>query len=189
MKTGGLPHLVYIIRKPEPFGIELKCVAGTATGCMLSMEVQEGKNLMKNKAYNKTLGATTGCSFPLMELSCDMCKHEKKQECYVGDSWLTSVETTLELASPGVNFVGQVKQCYKNFPWKYLEKEMECYKPGNWIIMQLIVPMILFEVLEYKPYTLVKVPVIGYEYCYSKILCFVMNQNARSVFPGPKYKI
>ncbi len=45
--TGGLPTLVYIFRKPEPFGIEIKCVCDAETGIMIGMEIQRGKMLMK----------------------------------------------------------------------------------------------------------------------------------------------
>ncbi len=47
-KTGGLPHLVYIFRKPEPFGIELKVVCDPPTGCVIGVEIQEGKDLMRD---------------------------------------------------------------------------------------------------------------------------------------------
>ena len=187
-KTGGLPHLVYIIRKPEPFGIEVKVVCDPPTGCMVGMELQEGKELMKQKAYNHSLGATTGCAVRLMELTCNTCHVDGKQECYTGDSWFASAKTTVELVARGINFVGQVKQCCKNFPRKYLEQTMESFEPGHWVVMQTVVPMIPVEGLEHEPDTLVKVLAIGYKYCYSKVLCFVMNQNAGSVLPGPKYK-
>jgi hypothetical protein len=31
-KTGGLPHLSFILRKPEPLGTEFKMIACTVTG-------------------------------------------------------------------------------------------------------------------------------------------------------------
>ncbi len=45
-KTGNLPHLSYLLRKPKPLGTEFKCCADTGTGIMLCMEVQEGKDPM-----------------------------------------------------------------------------------------------------------------------------------------------
>ena len=40
---GGLPHLSYIFRKPDPLGTELNTVACSVTGSMLFIEVQIGK--------------------------------------------------------------------------------------------------------------------------------------------------
>ena len=45
-KTGNLPNISYILRKPKPLGTEFKCVACAKTGIMLGIEVQEGKNNM-----------------------------------------------------------------------------------------------------------------------------------------------
>ncbi len=47
LKTGNLPHISYLIRKPQPLGTEFKCAACTVTGCMLALECQEGKECMK----------------------------------------------------------------------------------------------------------------------------------------------
>ncbi len=46
--TGGLPTLMYIFCKPEPFRVEVKCVCDAQTGIMIGMEIQRGKNLMKS---------------------------------------------------------------------------------------------------------------------------------------------
>ena len=45
-KTGNLPHLSYLLRKPKPLGTEFKCCANTGTGIMLCLETQEGKDAM-----------------------------------------------------------------------------------------------------------------------------------------------
>jgi hypothetical protein len=36
-KTGGLPHLSFILRKPEPLGTEFKTIACAATGKFLRL--------------------------------------------------------------------------------------------------------------------------------------------------------
>ena len=48
-KTGKLPNISYIQRKPEPLGTEFKCIVDGFTGIMLWLEVQEGKERMKSK--------------------------------------------------------------------------------------------------------------------------------------------
>ena len=39
------------MRKPEPLGTELKCVADTLTNMMLYLEIQKGKKEMKEAKY------------------------------------------------------------------------------------------------------------------------------------------
>ena len=49
-KTGNLPHLSFIFRKPEPLGTELKTVASKKNnGPIIFAEIQEGKMPMKAK--------------------------------------------------------------------------------------------------------------------------------------------
>ncbi len=51
LKTGNLPHISYLIQKPQPLGTEFKCAACTVTGCMLALECQEGKECMKTVSF------------------------------------------------------------------------------------------------------------------------------------------
>ena len=44
---GNLPHLSYILRKPDPLGIEFKTVVCSFTGALLFIEFQRGKEGMK----------------------------------------------------------------------------------------------------------------------------------------------
>ena len=66
-KTGGLPNITFILRKPEPLGTEKKCTACSACKVMLHMEIQRGKEGMKNEKYNRELGATAACTVRLAE--------------------------------------------------------------------------------------------------------------------------
>ena len=51
-KTGNLPNISYILRKPEPLGTELKTVASTGSnGPIIYAEIQEGKDAMKTKSF------------------------------------------------------------------------------------------------------------------------------------------
>ena len=92
------------------------------------------------KKYNHALGAKTGCTVYLSETTtqCGRDDNTTGQECYVGDSWFLSLKTVIKMASYGFNFVGQVKQCHKNYPKKYLENIMENMPLGNWVVMRTI---------------------------------------------------
>ena len=60
-KTGGLPNISYIKRKPEPLGTEFKNVVDGIAGNIIWLEIQEGKERMKNKQF-QNLGSTAACT-------------------------------------------------------------------------------------------------------------------------------
>ena len=60
-KTGELPNILYVKRKPEPLDTEVKNVVDGISGSMLWIEIQEGKERMKNKEY-QNLGSTAACT-------------------------------------------------------------------------------------------------------------------------------
>ena len=66
-KTGGLPNITHIPRKPEPLGTEFKCSTCSTCKVMLNMELQRGKEEMKKQTYNRELGPTAGCTLRLSE--------------------------------------------------------------------------------------------------------------------------
>ena len=66
-KTGGLPNITNIPRKPEPLGTELKCVTCTKTNVMLFLELQRGREGMRDAEYHRELGATSACTVRLGE--------------------------------------------------------------------------------------------------------------------------
>ena len=55
IKTGGLPNISFVARKPKPLGTEFKCIADGEKGIMLGLEVCEGKEAMQNKEGAKEL--------------------------------------------------------------------------------------------------------------------------------------
>ncbi len=70
--TGNLPHLSYIMHKPEDLGTEFKVIACAMTGIILHLEIQKGHDAMRLAAYSAELGGTAGCVLCLVEQS----KHE-----------------------------------------------------------------------------------------------------------------
>ena len=55
-KTGGLPNITYIIRKPEPLGTEFKCATCSKSSVMMFLELQRGKDGMKSAQHNNQIG-------------------------------------------------------------------------------------------------------------------------------------
>ena len=77
-EKGNLPHLSYIFRKPEPLSNEFKTVACSVTGALLFIEVQRGKEGMKESCYQKELGATAACTKRMMEETKGIGQKSKK---------------------------------------------------------------------------------------------------------------
>ena len=55
---GDLPHLSYILRKPEPLGTEFKTVTCYVTGDLFFIDIDIGKEGTKDRNYHMELGDT-----------------------------------------------------------------------------------------------------------------------------------
>ena len=60
-KTGELPNISFVKRKPEPLGTEVKNACDGMSGTMIWIEIQEGKERMKIKEF-QNLGSTAACT-------------------------------------------------------------------------------------------------------------------------------
>ena len=86
----NLLHLSYTFRKPDPLGTKFKTVACYVTGDLLFIEVQRGKEVMKDSRYQKELGATASCTKRMMEATKGIDQKSKKggpTDCFLFDSW------------------------------------------------------------------------------------------------------
>lgn len=78
-KTGGLPNISFIIRKPEPLGTEFKVMACPELKMFLGLELQEGKDPMRNK-HPQSLGSTAACTHHLTDMTtCAKAQAESEQ--------------------------------------------------------------------------------------------------------------
>ena len=90
---GDLPHLSYILRKPEPLGTEFKTVSCSATGDLIFIESQRGKEGMNHIKYQKELGSTTSCTKRMMEATKGLSQKSIKggtEDGLLFDSWFAS---------------------------------------------------------------------------------------------------
>ena len=108
-KLGNLPNISYIMRKPEPLGTEFKTACCPMTGVMTCMEIQRGKEGMKNMRLQADLGATASCTIRCAE-GCHQ-GGEGLKDSVKGDAWFGSVKCAVALAQRGRAFfwAGQVK--------------------------------------------------------------------------------
>ena len=92
-EKGNLPHLSYIFRKPEPLGTEFKTVAWSVTGALLFIEVQRGKEGIKDRRYQQELRATAACTKRMVEETKGIGQKSKKggpKDFFLFDSWFAS---------------------------------------------------------------------------------------------------
>ena len=83
-KTGGLPNIPFILRKPEPIGTEFKNICCGKTVIIQCLEIQRGKEGMKEKPLQKDLGTTAACTVRLTD-ECHQQEHSTK-DLVMGDA-------------------------------------------------------------------------------------------------------
>jgi len=110
----GMPGKVSIKRKPKGIGIEVKAIADASSNIIMNIEIQEGKELMKNKEYCKQYGAGTSQCLRMTSNWINTLR------ILVGDAAFGSVKTlkTLKLLR-GLYFIGSVKTAHTGFPKDY----------------------------------------------------------------------
>ena len=87
-KTRELAPLSYIRMKPKPLGTEFKVACDASTGCMLFVEIQDGKDAMRAARFVKELGVATATS-----VRCAIgAASEATGHTVVGDFWFGSVK-------------------------------------------------------------------------------------------------
>ena len=112
--VGGLPHMSWVQRKPEPLGLELKTICDAETGVMLYVEMQEGAVRMARKKYCNDMKATTACTARLVE---GADPGDGKKRTVYADSWFTGVETFERISELfDCHLVGPVKTNHAEFP-------------------------------------------------------------------------
>jgi hypothetical protein len=66
-KLGGIPNITFIHRNIKPLETELKIMCDCATGAMVYMEVQGGKDAMRDKQYATEHGVSVACMQRMVE--------------------------------------------------------------------------------------------------------------------------
>ena len=167
-KTGGLPNISFVMRKPKPIGTEFKCVCDADTGVMIHLEIQEGKDAMRDKPFSRDLGGTAACVKRMCDKTC------AKGSTLAGDSWFGSVKSCLAVAKTGVEFIGVIKTAHKLFPKNFLESSLKDKSAGSRLVLETIIDDI-------------PLLAIGYKYNKRKVLCFVATKGAGTTLDGMPY--
>jgi Transposase IS4 len=178
-KTGGLPNISFIQRKPEPLGVEFKVVSCSKTGIMLNLEVQRGKEEMpKRSKYHREYGATTSCTMRGIEATINIGRKEEEfwMNLFTYDSCFASVKTCAEVAVRGQQGIGPVKTAKKFFPAEDIEEKMRDWPGGTHLVMK-----------DVEPYHQKTLLATGYKCNGRKVLTFVATDKSGNTLPGDPY--
>ena len=175
-KTGGLPNISYIMRKPENLGTEFKCVVCPVTGVMMFLEIQMGKDLMRHTKYQQELGATAACGLRLSE-GVTRRTGSDPVELVLGDSWFGSVKASVAQSKAGFECCFQVKQNHALFPKQDIENILKDAPGGASVVLTGCHP------------TGVELISLGYKYNKKTVLNFIFTSNAGSTVNGDPYEM
>jgi len=140
------------------------------------MEIQQGKEVMKNAQFNAAVGSTTGCTLRLLLNSITQDEQELKH-CIQDDAWFGSVCTANEVGVHGHEGGFQVKQYASLFPKAFIEEALKDAPGGVYIV------------LEGTTRDEVKLVAIGYRYSRKTIPFFVLTENAGRTDAGTPYEM
>ena len=178
-KSGNLPNISFILRKPKNLGTELKTVASKgANGPIVYAEIQEGKMGMRNKLHFNTYGATCSCVLRLAQgtKNCGQKPDNNIGNLFYGDSWFASLKTAVAVSDLlKSDFFGVIKNAHRYYPKLYIENMMKTWPSGTHVVME-------------TTKNLKKYYAIGYKYSSKKVICFIASEKAGHTLRGAPYK-
>lgn len=95
--VNGADCIIYIPRKPSPFGHQFWTVVDAASGILVNFELNEGKEVTRTREFFAEYGATTATTLRLMKPY-----FETYRLVYI-DSWFQSSKTAIELKVRGID--------------------------------------------------------------------------------------
>lgn len=173
-KTGGLPNISFVERKPENLGTEFKNVACGIIGMLLNLQVCRGANNEVPLEFDD-LNVTSAYTARLGKESARCGQTEPVVDIMQGDSWFSSIPSLKAIESLGHRYKGIVKTAHKGFPKEFIEETMAFFPGGSHMVMKT-------ESGGKAMYA------IGYKYSSKKTLCFIASEGTGSTLPGKSYE-
>jgi hypothetical protein len=142
------------------------------------MELCEGKEGMLNKPFHVLLGGTAACTVRLAQAT-SQSYVDNRTELVMGDSWFGSVKSvisTKKLCQDPKECIFQVKTAHSLFPKAFIEDVLKSQPGGTSISLR-------------GELDGVGMIAIGYKYNKSRVLHFIMSENAGSTCDGEPYQM
>ena len=179
-KTGDLPNISYVTRKPENLGTEFKTCACPVTGILSFLEIQRGKGQMNGHKYFDKIGATASCALRAAEggshKEADKTS-DHVREIVLADSWFGSVTAAVAIAQAGFDCILQIKQNHSLYPKKQITEILTGLPGGTKVV------------LTGTHSSGVNLVATGYKYNTKTILYFVSTEQAASTTDGTPYEM
>ena len=112
-----------IKRKPRPIGNEIKDLADARSCIAVKLELNEGKETMREKEHVPKDGATCATTLHL--------RTDFHGTGRIADSWFGSVKTAIALKQSGLYSIMIVKTAHKRFPREALDSHN--LEIGEWV--------------------------------------------------------
>jgi hypothetical protein len=186
-KTGNLPHLSYVMRKPEPLGTEMKNGTCSKTNIMMFLHLCRGKldNSEENEFSDITSKKIAQVSLKIMKATMPDRNFINSQQSrtnldasphiVLGDAWFSSVDLAYHAKKNlGLEYIGIIKTNSSHFPKAFLEQTMNTWPGGSHLVLKTTID----DVVLYA---------IGYKYCSTKTLTFIITEKAGHTEPGEPY--
>jgi Transposase IS4 len=141
---------------------------------MLHLEIQKGKEPMREAQFWKEYGCTTACALRLLQGSEGIGQKTAMKEKFIADSWFASVKLAERVAELGHEFTGPVKTNTSGFPGKEIGKIMEHWPAGSSIV---------FDAEDISGRKL-GLKAVGYKYRKKSSIQFIMTSDAGSTTDG-----
>eukprot|EP00957_Ditylum_brightwellii_P014640 1103130-Ditylum_brightwellii.AAC.1 len=160
-KTGGLSHLSYVEKKPEPLETEFSNVACSKTAGL------------DNTFLNQTSAVSSQYISLTLQYKQNTCQESKG---FMGDSWITSAPTAESIDRKGGRFKGVVKIGHGFYPKDGFEDLMAPFLGGAHLVTE--------SILNNGS----KLYATGYKYMPKKVICFIVAEGTCSIKPGKPHK-
>ena len=108
-KTGNLPNITFLLRKPEPLGTEFKDSGCSVHGGLRFLEIQRGRLGMHEKEFWSELGATGACTLRIAKGGAQPTL-EGQKEGVKADAWFGSVTCADALGQHGFKSIMSVSK-------------------------------------------------------------------------------
>lgn len=215
MKTGNLPHLSFVSRKPEDLGTEMKTATCPVLHIMEYIELVRGRKDAHGREFideaNKRV-ATACCMRTANEYwqrNNDDGDEDATDDIFIGDSWFGSVPTAIALKKklPDGKSIGKIVCCLiaitaslMHFITHHISSYIESgsitqVKTGHTRYPKKILennmkdwPGGTYLVLEAPTPDGVQLFTFGYKYCNKKTLYFLFTEGASWTELGELYK-
>ena len=142
-KNNNLPHVTHLKQKPKDLGTEFKVVADSITWIFIFLEIQRGKELMRNPNFTEftnVLRFTSACTKIMAKRTRkevetnnhtnnnnsnnDNNSSNLPKETWIGNSWFSSVPSAVAVFEYG-HYIGVLKTSHAHYPKSFIKTKMK----------------------------------------------------------------